>query len=420
MSKYLWLSLMLIVLVFGMNGMAKATTQASDLWLLDWEIGFVDLQASNSNVEASGWSFPDTSSSSITVGGICADSGNNSGSNGELSMTLSGLIPGESYSIDAVVGSDDNDDVGDYSVLAGFTSGISNQTSYNNYQLNGVNKGRDVAYADRGETGYFLARIPLGSQEADVNGEITVYFNEDLAATNPWQSSGKRAMIDGLIYAKTADVPEISRIITSANRSAGITYDETDSQGGRPFVGIHDGETDPLESSFHGLRLGATTFSDRTFCVDSISPELIGADYVRTYLDDKGDAEADFFYEVTLSQDIDVAYLMVLVDDRLASDDGYVLQTIVDDVVTDFAGTGEFVDTGWDIDANDSGTSHPLSVFGKWVPTKDLQGDPIVYTFGATPSGATSTYMIAAMVPEPSTCILLIGMVLCMLRRCRS
>ncbi|MBN1910852.1 MAG: PEP-CTERM sorting domain-containing protein [Pirellulales bacterium] len=408
MSKHLLFPLMLVAFVMGMATTAQATTMASDLWLFDWEIGYVDLDSSNANT--SGWSFPDTSSNSITVGGNCADSGNNSGANGELSMTLSGLTPGTSYSIDAVVASDDNDDVGDYSVLAGFTSGAANQTAYNNYQLNGVNKGRDVAYANRAETGYYLVRLPLGSQEADANGQITVYFNEDVSHTNPWQSAGGRAMIDGLVYAETAAIPTIpGKLILSADRSGGTTYDNDDSPGGRPFIGIHDGETDPLEASFYGLRLGATTFSDRTFCVDGLSDELVGADYVRTFLGDKGDSEADFSYDITLSQDVERVFLMVLVDDRLVSDDGYVLQEIVDGVVADFAAAGEFVDTGWDIDANDSGTAHPLSAFGAWVPTKDVLGDPITYAMGATPSGATSTYMIAAMVPEPSTYVLLIG-----------
>jgi hypothetical protein len=183
-----------------------------------------------------------------------------------------------------------------------------------------------------------------------------------------------------------------ARFVQTVNRRDGITHS-------RVPVGSFDGETNPLKADPAGLRSGAPLFSDRVYVIDDISPELVGADYVRTFLEDKKDAEQDYAYEVTFASDRDKVFLMVLVDDRFGRR-GARQQDTVDAIVSKFAKPGAFVDTGFDIDASDSFTPHPLSAFGMMVPTKDELGRPITYVFSAAGEGE-STFVIAAMSTPP-------------------
>ena len=186
--------------------------------------------------------------------------------------------------------------------------------------------------------------------------------------------------------------PASGRLIQSVNRRGGIAAN-------RVPVGAFDGETDPVATDDTGLQDGAFVFSDRLYKVESMDPELIGADYVRTYLSDKSDVNLTPCYDVTFSTDQDEVFIIVLVDDRF-SRGGRPLGDLVDKIVSRFAKPGEFVDTGFDVNATDMRTVRSLSAFGKTVPTKDGLGNPITYTFNVVPGGL-STLVIAAMPKAP-------------------
>ncbi|MBN1910853.1 MAG: FecR domain-containing protein [Pirellulales bacterium] len=185
-----------------------------------------------------------------------------------------------------------------------------------------------------------------------------------------------------------------NRLIATVDRRGGYT-------GNRVPVGPFDGETDPLGSADSGLQLGAPLFSDRVYVIDDMSRELAGADYVRTFLSDKTDSETDYAYEVTLTPERDKVFLLVLVDDRFNRKNTN-QKAAVDRIVSAFARPGEFIDTGFDVEATDARKPHPLSAFGKWMPTKDASGKPIKYRFLAPPKGE-STFVIAAMTEDPTT-----------------
>ena len=411
MRLSLWgLGLLVLVAVLMSTIPAQAAFTPDQVWTFNWET-YVDLQPGNSNVLSTNWDFTSNKWEEVYVDGDGVDNqpggddgdehqgeaaegfGDNPLGLDELTMTLSGLDPGVSYAIDAVVMSKQSGSSDNYGITAGFVSGVSNQSDYHCGNATAAHINRD--FNDE-----WLARIPLGATTANTSGEITVYINENLNLD--WTGSTAGSIVDGLIYRKQADIayPSLD-LITSADRKNGATDDDLP-------IGIHDDETDPLASDDFGLQLGARTFSDRTFFIDDISEELVGADYVRNFLNDKNDAEGDFSYDVTLTQNVDSLFLMVLVDDRFEEGGGE-LQAMVDTIVAAFANAGDFVDTGYDVDFSDSSTPHPLSAFGMMVPTKDVLGDPITYTFGATPSGATSTYIIAALEEDPTSSIQIPG-----------
>ncbi|MBN1910851.1 MAG: dockerin type I repeat-containing protein [Pirellulales bacterium] len=381
---------------------ARGAFTPSDVWTYDWET-YVDLQPDNSNVLSTNWDFTTHKWEEVYVDGDGIDNvikdppEQNQGEAAEswgdnprwdlndLVMTLSNLEPNTAYSVDAVVMCESGNNANEWGVYAQLGGGYGG----GNYDC--VN--RIAAHVDRNLNDEWLARIPLGIAQSDGNGQISVTFNENLDLV--WDDdSTAGAVVDGLIYAKQSDIaPVPTRLVTLADRTQGAT------DGDLP-IGSHDSETDPLASDDYGLRLGARTFSDRMFCVDGISDGLIGADYVRTFLNDKSDGEGDFSYSVTLTGSLDEVFLMVLVDDRFELGGGE-QQAMVDTIVAAFADPGDFVDTGLDVDFSDSSTSHPLSAFGMMVPTKDNIGFALTYTFGATPTGATSTYLIAALEEAP-------------------
>ena len=190
-----------------------------------------------------------------------------------------------------------------------------------------------------------------------------------------------------------------SRLITSVDRQGGAT-------GNRVPVGMFDDETDPLPSGESGLQLNVPLYSDRVYVIDDMSPELAGADYVRTFLNDKFDVEDGFgwnnySYHVTFTTDREQVFLLVLVDNRFERGGGE-QQAAVDQIVSKFASPGEFINTGLYVDANDSHKPRQMSAFGKWVPTKDKYGDPIKYSFCSAPPGKSS-FVIVAMPEAPAT-----------------
>ena len=183
-------------------------------------------------------------------------------------------------------------------------------------------------------------------------------------------------------------------IITSVDRSNGTS-------GNRSPIGSFDGETQPLASD-GTLADGLHVFSDRDYPWANTPSELVGAEYIRTFNTDKGGTGSDTVtYDVTIGQP---AILAVTVDNRFP-DDGFTLQSKVDEVVSAFAAPGTFVDTGLDLYIREDmtepyDTDRPMSVFASPVM------GPGTYTFGPSQSNR-NFYTIGAMVPEPMTIALL-------------
>jgi thioredoxin len=128
---------------------------------------------------------------------------------------------------------------------------------------------------------------------------------------------------------------------------------------------------------------GNFIFSDRTYTWNLTPAEIEGAEYVRTFNDDADVSNPA--YSVTFP-----IGAMVL----LACDDRYdPQQAEVDSIVSAFAESGVFTDTGWDVYV--FGDSYPpgrqLSVFSAVL-------GPGTYVFGA-PSSDHDTYVIGALDP---------------------
>jgi hypothetical protein len=373
MKRQLFSMLALAVLVVSITGAGFGETLPSDVWLLPGDIGYIDLTDSNSDVATSGWDYPDTSSkSNITVNGNCADEKNQTAN--EICMTLTGLAAG-TYSVDAVIAGACTDE-SDFGIDAGFTSG-----SLTSYDAVGTT-GRVGAYYDGNSSRNNLYRIPLGTQTVGVGGTLNVYFDDN--------SDGLRGLLDGVILSQSVTAP--NRIITNVDRSGGASDD-------RDPIGVYDGEVDPLASDEFGLQLGARAASDRTFIWDYIDEELIGADYVRMFNTDKSITTSDLDYEVTIACD---SFVMVLLDDEVADP-----QDVIDLIVSDFADSGTFVDTGWDVSHNAKSSHKPWSAYGAW-----LSAGTYHFGTGGEALSGESMYAIAAKVPEPSSVVMLFGVIL--------
>ena len=76
-------------------------------------------------------------------------------------------------------------------------------------------------------------------------------------------------------------------IITSVDRSGGASNDRTP-------IGVYDGEADPLASDAGGLADGVGVFSDRDYPYINTPIELVGAEYIRTFNNDKNESGTVF------------------------------------------------------------------------------------------------------------------------------
>lgn len=133
------------------------------------------------------------------------------------------------------------------------------------------------------------------------------------------------------------------QLITKVDRTDG-TF------GSGSPIGAFDSETDPMPSE-GGLANGLYCFSDRTYTWSNTAPEMVGMEYVRTFNTDKGDSDRDVIYRVTISGP---GTFWITMDDRFSPNQ----QSLVNQVVGDFASPGTFTDTGYNLHID-----VPISVF---------------------------------------------------------
>jgi hypothetical protein len=178
-------------------------------------------------------------------------------------------------------------------------------------------------------------------------------------------------------------------IITNVERSGGAS-------GDRDPVGSYDGEMEPLPSEPGGLADGVIVFSDRTYPYANTPEDVLGAEYIRTYNSDKGNAET-VTYVVTTAIDSTFA---VGIDDRW--DEPGDQQARIDSITSAIGPAGTFVDFGLDVfirEREDGSRDRPLSLFMADLPAG-------VYTFNGTGTDGNN-FMVLGAIPEPATIALL-------------
>ncbi len=352
------------------EGWAVAYTLPEDLWLRPGET-YVDLDATNTPIAATNWGFPDTSDDYITVSGNVADSSGHDPI--EMDMTISGLVGGTTYSIDAVVFGKTDENAQKYGVAAGFDSGFLDP-----YDMIGTYGRPAVLSKYSGDpvvkTGV-LYRVALGDTDADLDGEIHVFMDK-------WSN---RSEIDGIIYREPV-TPPTPTLITSVSRSGGAEDDHLP-------IGPYNGSSGVFASSDYGLQLGNQVLTDRNYVFDVVDTSLRGAEYIRTFNGDRDTPDVN--YAVTFPDEV---YAMVSVDDRALTP-----QTYVDTVVDDFADPGDFTDTGLEISWNSETSEdlHLYSVYGGWLDAGTYNFGGAARTAGEPGYGVKSFYNILAMEDAP-------------------
>jgi len=143
----------------------------------------------------------------------------------------------------------------------------------------------------------------------------------------------------------------------------------------------------PLPTELGGWTEGNLVFSDRTYTWNLTPAGMDGAEYVRTYNDDKNDGGV-VSYTVTFPIG---ATVLLTADDRTTG------QAYVDGLVSDFAEPGVFTDTGWDVhvfgDPAGDPTGRQLSVYSAVM-------EPGTYLFGT--SSGNNMYIVGALpLPTP-------------------
>jgi hypothetical protein len=183
-------------------------------------------------------------------------------------------------------------------------------------------------------------------------------------------------------------VPGTQPVITDVIRANGQSGNRTD---GSPINGAYTGNTAPVRMQAGGLKDGNFVYSDRNYPWSLTPKELIGAEYVLTYNQDKTGGEKDVTYTVTFSKAATVA---ITCDDRIPAEwnsSGTITsqQAAVDRVVAAFAAPGQFKNTGLKICVHENATTdRPMSVFAADLPAgtyvfDSMDSDKNFYTIGA-------------------------------------
>lgn len=175
-------------------------------------------------------------------------------------------------------------------------------------------------------------------------------------------------------------------IITSVERAGGVSDD-------RDPYGAYGPTSPVLASDAGGLADGVLVFSDRTYPYTATPGDLVGAEYIRTFNSDKGNAST-VTYTVTTSS---TSIYAIGIDDRW--DDQ---QTRVDAITAAVTPAGTFVDSGLNVAIYESSSNpeRPLSIFTALLPAG-------THVFSGAGSDGNNFMVMGAMIPEPMTIALL-------------
>jgi hypothetical protein len=176
-------------------------------------------------------------------------------------------------------------------------------------------------------------------------------------------------------------------IITSVDRAGGASDD-------REPYGPYDGDDPVLASDPGGLADGVLVFSDRTYPYTSTPIELVGAEYIRTFNNDKNSAST-VTYTVTTSTS---SYYAIGIDDRWSDQ-----QARIDTITAGVVPAGTFLDTGLNVyirEKDDGSRDRPLSVFMAELPAG-------THVFSGAGTDGNNFMVMGAVIPEPATIALL-------------
>lgn len=182
--------------------------------------------------------------------------------------------------------------------------------------------------------------------------------------------------------------------------------------GNRSPIGEFDGNTAPLPMPEGGLHNGTDSgtpfvFSDRTFWWEDVPEPLTGADYIRTFNDDKEPEALNVTYTVTTSS---TATVWIAFDNRLATQSGNwipaedplrpwgngspeSMQQLVDWLTRGVANPGTFSNTGLTLGVRESSSTRRTFI----VYAATLPAGTVVFRHQSNRN--TSNYVIGA-VPE--------------------
>lgn len=193
-------------------------------------------------------------------------------------------------------------------------------------------------------------------------------------------------------------------LITNVVRTGGNT------KTGKPPIGDYNGTTAPLPTEAGGLKDGNMLFSDRVHVWANTPAQVMGAEYVRGFNDDKN------MSTFQLSVTVGAPCLLGLIIDNRVGNEGSIPSAVADRMLLNpnltAAGMGwvttmGFTDTGLDIAVDESANQ----TVDNWCSIYSMFVMPGTYTFYAqndlTNAGGRNMYDVGAMIPEPTTLLLL-------------
>lgn len=199
----------------------------------------------------------------------------------------------------------------------------------------------------------------------------------------------RKTLISLFVLAMGMSPVASATIISHVDRSGGATHS-------REPIGAYTGDTDPLAGDPGGLDDGSVVFSDRVYTYAFTPDALRGAEYIRTFNQDKHH-DGGVVYAVSLSTECTYA---IAIDDRFGGSS--TLQFMVDAIAPPSIPDGTFVNSGLDLTIHEQNLDlfRSFSVFTATLPSGS-------YNFTGNGFNGRRNFMVMAAFPEPATLLLL-------------
>ncbi|MBK1835215.1 hypothetical protein [Roseibacillus ishigakijimensis] len=155
---------------------------------------YLDIAATDTNGDAtgtwidgpSGWTFPDSSDSGITVNGNCADDKDDTGP--EIEFAVTGLQPDTSYALWVVA-------VSNTGAIYDFSWGTSSG------ELTTITGDPQLPGTVISSAGASLVGVNVGTISTDASGNVTIFLDNGA----DWTGSNNRTQLDGLLFEVATD-----------------------------------------------------------------------------------------------------------------------------------------------------------------------------------------------------------------------